>query len=114
PSAPRVDEVTGIRATLGRYQAAYNHLDAGAAKAVWPSVDERALSRAFSSLESQSIVFDDCQMNVVVTRAVASCRGKATYRGRVGNRHGQVQTREWTFRLHKDGVEWKVDQVVVR
>src|SRR5207253_1932291 len=55
--APRVDEDARIRAALGKYREAYERLDAGAAKRVWSAVDERALSKAFANLESQSVSF---------------------------------------------------------
>jgi hypothetical protein len=109
-----VDEESGIRAALGKYRDAYERLDAAAAKRVWPAVDERALSKAFANLESQSLTFDDCRTSVNAASAVASCRGTVTYIGRLGSRNSQTQNREWTFRLQKEGDAWAVQNVQVR
>jgi len=111
---PRVDEDGAVRATLGRYRDAYQRLDAAAAKQVWPGVDERALSRAFANLESQSITFDDCKTTVSGAAASASCRGTATYIGRLGSRNTLTERREWTFKLQKAGNAWEVQSVQVR
>jgi hypothetical protein len=110
----RVDEEAAIRATLGRYRDAYEHLDAGAAKRVWPGVDERALSKAFSNLESQSITFNDCRTTLGTGSAIAFCRGTATYVGRFGSRNGQTQDRQWAFSFRKDGNAWTIESVQVR
>ena len=110
---PRVDEDAAVRAVLGRYRDAYDRLDADAAKRVWPGVDARALSRAFASLESQSITFDECRTTVMGVIATAACRGSATYVGRLGNRNSQTQNRQWTFTLQKDGSDWTVQRVQV-
>jgi hypothetical protein len=112
--APRVNEEAGVHAALGRYQDAYERLDAAAAKRIWPGVDERALSKAFANLESQSITFDDCRTVVGSTSATASCRGTATYVARLGNRNSQTQNRQWTFTLRKDGSAWELENVQVR
>jgi hypothetical protein len=99
---------------LGRYQAAYENLDAAAAKQVWPGVDERALSKAFANLESQSFEFGDCRTTVTFATAVARCSGSATYVGRFGSRNRQTQNRQWTFRLRKEGSAWEMQDVQVR
>jgi hypothetical protein len=109
-----VNEDTAIRAALGSYQRAYENLDAAAAKRVWQGVDERALSKAFANLESQSLEFDDCRTTVTAPVAVARCRGSATYVGRFGSRNSQTQSREWTFRLRNEGSGWQVENVQVR
>jgi hypothetical protein len=114
PRADRVDEEAGIRAALGKYRDAYEQLDAAAAKRVWSSVDERALSKAFANLESQSVTFDDCRTSVNAASAEASCRGTVTYIGRLGSRNSQTQKRQWTFKLHKEGDAWAVQNVQVR
>ena len=114
PRAERVDEEAGIRAALGKYRDAYERLDAAAAKRIWSAVDERALSKAFAGLESQSLTFDDCRTSVNAASAVASCRGTVTYIGRLGSRNSQTQNREWTFKLQKEGDGWAVQNVQVR
>ena len=50
-----VDDAAQVRAVLQKYQNAYERLDAGMVHAVWPGVNEAALSRAFDGLESQAL-----------------------------------------------------------
>ena len=61
PVARDEDEVRSI---LSRYRSAYDRLDATAAKDIWPSVNERALARAFEGLESQEVEFSSCRLAV--------------------------------------------------
>jgi hypothetical protein len=105
------DPTPAIRDVIRRYEAAYARLDASAAKEIWPSLDERALARAFAGLASQTLTLDPCNINVTGSSAVASCRGFATYVGRVGNKMGQVQRRDWTFELGKSTGDWKIRSV---
>jgi hypothetical protein len=111
---PPVNDEAAVHFALGRYQEAYERLDAAAAKRIWPAVDERALSKAFASLESQSMRFDDCHTVVASTTAIAACRGTTTYVARLGRRNSQTQNRKWTFRLRKDGNAWEVQSVQIR
>jgi hypothetical protein len=113
PAVERVDDDAAVHVVLDRYREAYEHLDAAAAKRVWRGVDERALSKAFADLESQSITFDECKTVFASPTALAFCRGKATYVGRVGSR-SQTQARQWTFSLRKEGSGWQVENVRVR
>ena len=46
--ATRAGEESAVRNVLGGYVSAYRNLNVDAAKAVWPSVDTKALGRAFS------------------------------------------------------------------
>jgi hypothetical protein len=112
-SSGRLEE-QGIRATLGAYQSAYERLDAAAAKAVWPAVDQRALARAFDGLRSQGLVFDDCQMQVQAQQATATCRGRATFVPRVGSSEARTERRLWTFQLQKAGESWIIRSAEAR
>jgi hypothetical protein len=103
-----------VQQTLSQYGAAYSALDAGAARAVWPGVDERALARAFASLDSQQVVFDRCDVEVAGSTARASCVGRATYVPKVGRREAQTEPRSWTFALRQDGNGWKIERADVR
>jgi hypothetical protein len=111
PVVTVVDDAAAIRNTIQRYRAAYENLDATAAKDVWPSVDERALARAFAGLQSQSLTLRPCQIDVSGSGARALCRGSARYVGRVGNKSSSVQPREWRFGLHKTSDGWQIDSV---
>jgi len=104
----RVEEV------LRRYARAYGQLDASAARAVWPTVDERALARAFQNLSSQKVSFDDCEINIRGVVANASCRGQASYAPKVGNREPRTESRNWRFELRRDGDAWQIVDVDAR
>jgi hypothetical protein len=113
PPASTANNVV-VQAVLARYASAYERLDASAVKDVWPTVDERALARAFNDLDSQSIVFDACDLTIAGTRATASCRGTARFTTSVGKRSNVMQTRQWTFLLEQSPERWEIQQVQVR
>lgn len=108
-----VDE-TGVAAVLTQYARAYGQLDAGAARAVWPSVDEQALARAFAGLTSQDVAFDDCRIDVQGATANASCRGTASYVGKVGDGAPRTEAQTWRFELRRDGEAWKIENAEAR
>ena len=110
PPAPE----SAVQTVLSRYRNAYGDLDAGAARAVWPSVDHKALSKAFDRLEQQQLVFDSCEISVTDARAVASCHGVATYIPRVGNKARRDDRREWEFTLSRVNDAWLIDTVSAR
>jgi hypothetical protein len=101
-------EQNGIQQVLGRYRSAYERLDADAAQAVWPSVDARALARAFDSLASQELAFDNCEVNVAGETATAQCRGSARFKAKIGGREARLESREWVFQLRKAADGWKI------
>jgi hypothetical protein len=103
-----------VRELLARYRAAYEALDARLAKEIWPTVDERALSRAFDGLDSQRVTFDACDVAVTDGRAVASCRGSASYVTRVGNRSVYMPGRQWGFEMQKSAERWVIASVQTR
>ena len=111
PASEGGTDETAVRALLERYRGAYERLDADAASHAWPSMDRRVLARAFADLNSQSLTFDSCQIDVADGRGVASCRGRSTYVGRVGSRTPHSREGEWTFSLKKTGDEWHIDTV---
>jgi hypothetical protein len=105
---------TRVAAVLSEYARAYGQLDAGAAREVWPTVNERALARAFAGLASQDVAFDDCQIDVIGTKANASCRGKASYVGKIGSGEQRTEARTWRFELRRDGEAWKIENAEAR
>lgn len=109
----RADE-TRVAQVLNQYARAYGQLDASAARAVWPSVDERALARAFSGLASQDVSFDSCDIDVRGATANASCRGRARYVGKIGSREERNEPRQWRFELRRDGDAWKIETAEAR
>ena len=103
-----------IQTVLTRYRTAYRDLDAGAARAVWPSVDARALRKAFDRLEQQELIFDSCGIAVSGIRAVASCQGVARYVPRVGNKGPHDDRRLWEFTLNRVDDVWQIETVSAR
>ncbi len=103
-----------IRSALTRFRTAYSALDAKAARAIWPSVDERALARAFEGLRSQEIAFDRCETVVNGAEASAACRGRSTYVPRVGPQAPRTNAHEWNFHLKKVNDRWMIDSASFR
>lgn len=99
---------------MHRYAAAYGNLDVGAARDVWPNVDQRALARAFDSLASQTVSFDSCDIDVRGAVANASCRGQASYVGKVGRTEPRTEPRTWRFELRRDGERWTIERAEAR
>jgi hypothetical protein len=85
-----------------------------AAVKVWPTVNEKSLSRAFDRLEAQVVAFDGCEITVNDARAEATCNGTAHYVPRVGSRATRIDKRQWRFSLVKVRDEWQIGAVDVR
>lgn len=90
------------------YTRAYERLDVRAAQAVWPSLDQRGLTRAFQQLDGQEIRFTSCGVSFTGPGANARCLGNATYVPKVGGRVMHLTDREWTFDLAKAGNGWQI------
>jgi len=115
PSSPAgPTEEQQIAATLHRYAAAYQELDANAARTVWPTVDQRALARAFESLELQQFTFDECDVRVVDHGASAACRGSVIYIPKVGSRTAHRDERQWNFELQKQQDVWLITRATMK
>jgi hypothetical protein len=111
PKPPaQVDEVGLVKQVLQRYRSAYDGLDAQSAQAVFPAVNQAALARAFDGLESQTLTFDACEVQLRGEAAVAVCRGTARYVPKIGSREPRVEPRVWNFSLRKaTGGDWTID-----
>jgi hypothetical protein len=107
PPAPLDEE--RVRLTLQRYRSAYEGLDARLASAVWPTVNQSALERAFQGLESQRLTFDACAVQLRGGAATAVCRGTTRYVPKVGSREPHVEPRVWNFTLRKSGDDWTIE-----
>ena len=114
PSMVARSEQNEIQRALGQYRSAYQRLDAQAAQAVWPSVDVRALARAFGTLSSQELAFETCLFDIAGPVATAQCRGSATYTPKVGSRGPKAERRQWTFYLRKVDEAWKIETAQAR
>jgi len=102
-----------VRSVLSRYESAYSHLDAAAAARLYPGVDRKALSRAFGTLSSQQIQFDDCRILVTQSTASATCAGKASWTPKVGG-GAKEQARRWQFDLKQVAGDWQIGSVRVQ
>jgi tetratricopeptide (TPR) repeat protein len=103
------DDPALIRDALQRYRRAYNALDARLAHAVYPGVDEAALTHAFEGLRSQSLEFEACSVDALAESARVVCRGSARYVPKVGSREPRAEARVWTFRLRKNDGDWRIE-----
>ena len=102
-----------VRSVLSRYESAYSQLDAAAAARLYPGVDRKALSRAFGTLSSQQIQFDDCRILVTQSTASATCAGKASWTPKVGG-GAKEQARRWQFDLKQVAGDWQIGSVRVQ
>jgi hypothetical protein len=106
--------ISAIESVLNSYVKAFNMLDVGAAKAVWPGVDEKALGRAFAGLQQQEFQLGPCQIDIKSVVAVARCQGVARYVPRVGTRNIRSERRRWTFYLGQHDKAWSIHSVETR
>ena len=99
-----------VLAVLREYSRAYERLDVKATKAVYPSVDDIRLQRAFEDLQGQEMRFASCGVLISSSGADANarCKGDATYRPKVGSRVVRLTDRVWTFSLSRDGGGWQI------
>jgi hypothetical protein len=103
-----------IAAVLQRYSDAYTDLNAGAAKAVWPGVNVRALQRAFDSVASERLELDSCATNVVGSEADVTCYGNLTYVPNAGRKSPRTIRQRWRFAMSKRLDNWTITGVSMR
>ena len=108
------DGEAAVRDVLQRYVRAYNRLDAVAARAVWPAVDQGALQRAFAQLDSQTLRFERCDIALEDTGGTATCAGQARWVPRVGGRDPKREQRTWRFELERSGDDWVITRAEAR
>jgi hypothetical protein len=109
PNDQAQNETEVVLAVLKEYSRAYGQMDVRATKAVYPTVDDRSLRRAFDDLKEQQVRFASCGVAISSSGAGASawCTGDATYRPKIGSRM-HLPNREWTFTLERDGTGWQI------
>ena len=113
PTARELD-TRAIENVLSRYRTAFNRLDAGAAAAVWPTVNQRNLAKAFERLDDQDLSFENCKIDVGGVHAEAACNGTARYVQKVGNRNPKAESRQWRFILRRASEGWVIDHLDAR
>lgn len=111
--AARAEEQS-IHAALARFETAYEKLDARAAHNVWPTVDQKALARAFGGLKSQELTFKGCKMAIAGVAASVDCEGWTTYVPRIGDDDPRTQQRRWTFQMRKRQDAWTITEAFIR
>ena len=113
--ARRFDAESASLASIVRsYERAYDRLDAAAAAALWPSVDERALARAFARLQTQDLEFDNCTFAVSDNEATAQCAGKLQYSRRIGDPSLKSERHVWTIEFVRMGESWHIVRITAR
>jgi hypothetical protein len=107
---PRVfeRESAALEQVLNRYEQAYDRLDAAAAIDIWPSVDSRALARAFARLKTQNLDFGYCTFAVSENDATAQCAGVLRYARRIGDTAPKTEHRQWTIEFARTGTGWRI------
>ena len=113
PSGARVfeNESAALAQVLGRYEQAFDRLDAKAATAVWPAADARALARAFSRLQHQDLDFGDCTFAVSASDAAARCVGVLRYARRIGDTSPKTEQHVWTIQFLRRGQIWQIARI---
>jgi hypothetical protein len=89
---------------LQAYVDAYSRLDPGGVKRVHPSVNEQALTQAFSGYRSQQVQIRDERIMVTGTTAVVTCTLDTNFVPKVGA--PQRVALKVTLRLQKAGGAW--------
>ena len=111
--APAESQEPRIRGVLARFAAAYSSLSAADARAVWPTVDQRALARAFASLASQRVSLGQCSILATGSSGRADCLGTFTWTPKVGA-GTRTLPRRWSFDLTEINGEWKIVRAEAR
>lgn len=110
PATPVADDAAQVRAVLQKYQAAYDRLDASLVHEVWPGVNQAALARAFDGLQSQTLTFRTCDVQLRGAVATVLCTGSTRYVPKIGSREPHVEPLAWTFTLRKRANDnWQIE-----
>ena len=104
----------GIRSLLQKYEDAYDHRDVRSAAVLWPSLDTRALTRAFAGLDRQDVSFDRCDIDAGAERGSAVCEGTVRYVPSVGRGVEKEARVIWTFDLTRSGQDWRITRLSAR
>jgi len=107
PVRPKGDQQL-VEEALQRYRGAYGGLNVQSAEAVYPTVNRVALARAFDSLESQSLIFDSCDIEIRGVLARAVCHGTTHYVPKIGSRYPRTEPLVWSFELRKSNDDWTI------
>jgi hypothetical protein len=106
-----IDE-DAVRHVLDRYREAYNLMDVPTVAQVWPSVDRRILTQAFSGISSQDLTFERCEISMEVSTAVAYCRGTIRFSRKAGHPMPRTERHQWLFKLRSPETGWQIETVI--
>jgi hypothetical protein len=107
-----VNPASAVQDVLNQYRDGVSTLDPEAVKAVWPGVDELAMTTQFQSLFDHNLQFDACRISVSGSSATAICRGSTSSIFNARTRRRFTQAREWKFTLAEQGGRWFITSVV--
>jgi hypothetical protein len=108
PQTQAVAAEAGVRATLQRYSAALESLDANAVKKVQPSISTDSLAKAFKDMRELKVAIDAVRLlSSDATTARVSCRVTQTLTPRVGSKRTSAVTR--VMRLQRTADAWVID-----
>ena len=103
------EERQDVLEVLRQYRQAYERLDVKAAQAVQPSVNGRALRKAFRNLDAQELRFAECEVvSLSGSTANANCRGEAVHHQKIGSRVVHRPDQKWTFSLSRHEDRWQI------
>ena len=98
---------------VNAYSRAFERLDARAAKAVSPSLDDRKLQKAFARLEGQKLRFEDCRLSIEGAAANARCLAHASYTPKIGSRVIHLTGQQWTFNFSQSESGWQIVKTTI-
>jgi hypothetical protein len=105
----RPPEMEAVLHALNQYAEALTNMDVGGARRIWPTVDSRALTGAFSTLEKNKMVLNTCAVDADVRdTAFVTCQAHVEFVPRVGSRSPQVVSQQWRFTMNKVADQWKI------
>jgi hypothetical protein len=107
-------ESAALVSIVRNYELAYDRLDAAAAAALWPAVDEPALSRAFARLQMQNLDFGECTFAVSESEATAQCAGQLQYARRIGDTTPKSERHVWTIEFVRASGSWSITRITAR
>lgn len=118
-SIAALDTVAADRAAiedvLSSYRRSYNAMDTTAMSAIWQGLDTQALTRAFSSLSRQHLLFERCDVRVTgAERAAARCHGLLSFVPKTGNKTPQQRRVSWEIEFRRAAGDWSIVSVQAR
>jgi hypothetical protein len=115
-ATPKLDPELAARQAIDQvldvYKQSYDRLDASTAATIWRGLDTAELARAFRTLISQDLTFDQCDVSVAGVRATAHCRGMLRYVPRVGGPSARIRRLTWAIELSRTNERWMIERVI--